>query len=147
MKTIVYVEDNHGDAVLLGEALRVSGLDAEMLLFRQGDEALHYFQVRASAADHPPPHCVLLDQYVPRVTGGQLLRFIRNVPIFDATPVYLFAAETAYQDLLEANLVTKDCFLSKPTTWDGFLRLAHLLMRSTSGGGSNPTGPAPQRQR
>jgi len=146
--TIVYVEDNHGDAVLLGEALRLSGFDPELLLFGQGDEALHYLKVRESARDIPPPHCILLDQYVPRVNGGQLLRFIRGEAAFDATPVYLFAAEQAYADLVDARLVTKECFLTKPTTWDGFLRLAQLMMKSTQAdGGTKPTGPDQARTR
>ncbi len=140
--TIVYVEDNHGDAVLLGEALRLSGFGVELLLFGQGDEALHYLKIRETARDVPPPHCILLDQYVPRVNGGQLLRFIRGTSAFDPTPVYLFAQEKAYADLVDARLVTRDCFLTKPTTWDGFLRLALLMMKSTQAdGGTLPTGP------
>jgi two-component system response regulator len=146
--TIVYVEDNHGDAVLLGEALRLSGFGPELLLFGQGDEALHYLKIRESARDIPPPHCILLDQYVPRVNGGQLLRFIRSEAAFDATPVYLFAPERGYADLVDARLVTKDCFLTKPTTWDGFLRLAQLMMKSTQvDGGTRPTGPESARPR
>ena len=128
--TIVYVEDNDGDALLLEEALREGGHAVQLLVITHGAKALHYFRVKAEARDVPPPHCILLDPYLPTVTGGQLLRFIRGARIFDDTPVYLFAAAQEYQDLLRARLVSPESFLTKADTWIHFQELATLLMRS-----------------
>jgi len=84
--TIVYVEDNKGDAVLLEEALRERGHEVELVIIDKGDKALHYFKVKDSAADLPPPHCILLDSNLPLVTGAQLIKFVRNSAIFNQTP-------------------------------------------------------------
>lgn len=128
--TIIYVEDNAGDAVLLEEALREGGHAAQLLVIDKGDQALRYFQVKESARDLPPPHCILLDAHLPIVTGIQLLRFIRGSRSFDDTPVYIFAAEAEYGDSLTSALVSSESFLAKPEMWAGFLALADLLMRS-----------------
>lgn len=131
--TIVFVEDNDGDAVLLEEALRESDLAVQLLVIPDGAKALHYFKVKASARDLPPPHCILLDHHLPLVMGSELLRFIRSSEAFAETPVYLFIDEIEGKDLLEAQLISKKSLLTKPNSWDGFLQLAHLVMRSATG--------------
>src|SRR3954462_10206244 len=108
--TIVYVEDNAGDALLLEEALRERGHATQLLVIEKGDKALRYFQVKESARDLPPPHCILLDAHLPIVTGAQLLRFIRGSRVYDDTPVYIFAAETEYRDILTSKVVSKESF-------------------------------------
>ena len=130
LPTIVYVEDNEGDALLLEEALRARGHASQLLVIDRGDQALHYFEVKESAKDVPPPHCILLDSHLPMVTGTELLRFVRGCRSFDQTPVYIFSAKTGYLDAIRTGMVSDDCFLTKPRLWDGFLLLADHLMRS-----------------
>ncbi len=130
--TIVYVEDNVGDALLLEEALRERGHATQLLVIEKGDKALHYFQIKESARDLPPPHCILLDAHLPIVTGAQLLRFIRGSRVYDDTPVYIFAAEKEYQDIVASRVVSKESFITKSKSWAGFLELADLLMRSAT---------------
>lgn len=141
--TIVYVEDHAGDALLLEEALRTRGHATQLLVIEHGAKALHYFEVKESARDLPPPHCILLDAYLPAVSGAQLLRFIRGSRVYDDTPVYIFAAETEYRDLIQAGIVSKESFITKSNSWDGFLQLADLLMHSATAKQENiPASPA-----
>lgn len=132
LPTIVYVEDNTGDAVLLEEALRERRHATQLLVIDRGDQALHYFQVKESARDLPPPHCILLDAHLPIITGAELLRFLRGSPVYNATPVYLFANSHEYQSVLEDIVVSPESFIAKATSWKEFLELADLLMRSAS---------------
>ena len=130
LPTIVYVEDNAGDATLLEEAVRVTGHSLRLQVIDKGDNALRYFEIKVSARDVPPPHCILLDAHLPVVTGVQLLRYVRAHAIFDRTPVYIFATVAEYQELLKAGLIPARNFLTKPGSWDGFLQLANLMARS-----------------
>lgn len=132
LPTIIYVEDNAGDATLLEEALRDRGHATHLLVIERGDRALHYFEVKAQARDLPPPHCILLDKFLPFITGSQLLRFIRSSPAFNHTPVYFFGPHEEYADLLQDGSLSRDNFLTKPTSWNDFRKLADLLMRSAS---------------
>lgn len=128
--TIVYVEDNAGDAVLFEEALREGNHAVQLMVIDRGDRALRYFEIKATAGDLPPPHCILLDAHLPCVEGSQLLRFIRGSKVYDDTPVYIFSSPNDYEDLIKAKVVSKESFISKCNTWDGFLQLADLLMKS-----------------
>jgi DNA-binding response OmpR family regulator len=130
LPTIVYVEDNGGDTLLLEEALRAKGHKSQLLVIEKGDTALHYFQVKETAKDVPPPHCILLDNHLPAVSGIALLKFIRSARVFDQTPVYIFADRSVYKDAVSGGLVSDKSFLVKPRNWAGFLQLADHLMRS-----------------
>ncbi len=130
LPTVVYVEDNDGDAVLLREALLECGHEVELMVIERGDQALHYFQIKETARDLPPPHCVLLDSHLPMVTGAELVKFMRNSTAFNQTPIYLFASKHDYDSLTATAEVSSNSFIRKPTEWDGFLALAKLLMKS-----------------
>lgn len=130
LPTIVYVEDNDGDALLLEEALRAKEHKSQLMVIEKGDSALRYFQVKDTAKDVPPPHCILLDSHLPVVSGMELLKFIRGSHNFDGTPVYIFADVSIYKDALSDRLVSNNSFISKPQIWADFLILADHLMRS-----------------
>lgn len=129
LPTIVYVEDNNGDALLLEEALRARGHAVQLLIIEKGDTALHYFQVKESARDLPPPHCILLDSFLPNLSGAELLRFICGSEVFNEIPVYIFSSDEPFLDLIEEKVVAKKNFITKPNVWEGFLKLADLLMK------------------
>ena len=128
--TIIYVEDNHGDALLLAEALTERNHDASLVIIENGAKALHYFEVKAKVKDVPPPHCILLDTHLPIVTGLQLIDFIRGAETFKDTPVYIFASEEEYTKLKKTTVISSESFLVKPDVWEGYLALSDLLMKS-----------------
>ena len=129
---IVYVEDNAGDALVLEEALRMGGHRIQLMVIDNGAKALNYFKLKSTAKDLPPPHCILLDTYLPVVTGAEILKFIRGNSAFNDTPVYIFSPPQQYSSYLQDTVVSKESFLTKPETWEGFLALAKLITRSAS---------------
>ena len=116
--------------LILEEALRVGGHKVQLMVIDHGTKALHYFKLKESAKDLPPPHCILLDTYLPVVTGAEILRFIRGSLVFNDTPVYLFAPRKQYSVMLQDTVVSDESFLTKPDSWEGFLQLADLITRS-----------------
>jgi two-component system, response regulator len=126
---IVYVEDNSGDALLLREAFVDRGHEVELLIIEHGEKALHYFGIKARARDLPPPHCILLDDHLPMVTGIQLISFLRRHDAFERTPVFIFASPKEYVAETNAVDISPDSFLKKPSEWDQFCDLADTLMR------------------
>lgn len=146
---IVYVEDNTGDALLLREALLERQYDVELVVIERGDKALHYLEIKASARDIPPPHCVLLDSHLPIITGVQLVQFLRSQSVFNTTPVYLFASRKEYEEVKDTVHIAEESFLQKPQEWTSFLRLADTLMRSSRAAEAHsplPPGEWPEHQ-
>jgi CheY-like chemotaxis protein len=142
LPTIIYVEDNHGDALLLREALLERKHQVNLVIIENGAKALHYFEIKAKVRDIPPPHCILLDTHLPIVTGLQLISFIRGTAGYNDTPVYIFASESDYAALRATIVVSKESFLIKPNTWERFLDLADLLMKSAEAKADNVVASA-----
>jgi len=140
--TIVYVEDNAGDALILEEALLVGGHSVKLLVIDNGTKALNYFKMKEGVKDLPPPHCVLLDSYLPVVIGAEILRFIRGSTLFNDTPVYLFAPKKQFSVILKDTVVSDESFLTKPDSWQGFLELAKLITRSAKAKQENTVASA-----
>jgi CheY-like chemotaxis protein len=130
--SIVYVEDNAGDALILEEALRMGGHRIQLMVIDHGGKALNYFKLKSTAKDLPPPHCILLDNFLPAVTGSEILKFIRGAAVFNDTPVYIFSPPQQYSIYLQDTVVSSESFLTKPDTWEGFQALAKLITRSAS---------------
>ena len=86
MKTahaILLVEDNPADVKITQRALRDSGLPVDLLVVRDGQEAVEYLLRQgayAASADWRVPDLILLDLNLPRLTGRQVLERIRATP-------------------------------------------------------------------
>jgi CheY-like chemotaxis protein len=79
-QTILLVEDDPNDALLIERAFRKAGLDDSLKIVRDGDEAIEYltgtgqFQSRAG---FPLPYLMLLDLKMPGTDGFEVLRWAR----------------------------------------------------------------------
>lgn len=86
--TLVHVEDNTGDAQMMEVALEEYGVRASSVVLRSGEDALRYF-ARLGKAD--APKVVVLDWRLPgRVSGEDVLRYLRGHPLLGAVPVVVF---------------------------------------------------------
>src|ERR1700722_16715344 len=87
---ILLVEDNPADILITERALRESGFPVELLVVRDGQEAVDYLLRQGSHADQPgwrSPDLILLDLNLPRLTGREVLDRIRATPELKAVPV------------------------------------------------------------
>src|SRR5215510_5292801 len=104
-KTILLVEDNRDDEELTLRALRKSNIMNEVIVARDGEEALNYlfgggkFLQRESEL---LPAVVLLDVKLPRVGGTEVLREIRSDPRTKRLPVVVLTSSKEERDLMEA---------------------------------------------
>ena len=79
-KVILLVEDNPDDEALTLRALKKNHIKKEVVVARDGVEALDYLFGTGDYADrdlHPLPEVVLLDLKLPKVDGLEVLRRIR----------------------------------------------------------------------
>lgn len=75
---IFLAEDNDGDVFLVRRALEKHGLPYEMVVARDGEEALRLLEVAGASGSEPAPELILLDLNLPRMDGAQLLHRIRK---------------------------------------------------------------------
>ena len=145
--TILLAEDSPADVYLFREALKAHSIEAELMIFNDGETALEYI-VRARQDDVPQPQVFVLDLNLPKVDGRDLLRYLRGSTRFADTPVVILTSSNAPADRELSSELGANCYLCKPAEISEFLRIGGIikwLLRSAAGHsrGSGPYGPAP----
>ncbi|MCG8690839.1 MAG: response regulator [Minwuiales bacterium] len=110
-KTVLIVEDNHLDARLFQDLLFVAGYDS--VVANDGMEAI-------AAARQGRPDLILLDLQLPRMSGLEIVRFLRQDRALRTVPVVATSAfdhRDSWRSLLEAGF---DDFVEKPVMFDSF---------------------------
>lgn len=118
-RTILLVEDNEDDVILIQRALRKGGIQAPINLARDGDEAIDFFSGAGKFQDHsshPLPTIVLLDLKLPKKNGFEVLAWIKAHERFASLPVVVFTTSAQDSDLKQAYALGANSYLKKPAT-------------------------------
>jgi two-component system response regulator len=122
MKTILLVEDNSDDEELARQAFRRSKLSGQLVVARDGREALAIL-LESEAA--PRPDLVLLDINLPCLSGLEVLRRLRA----DARtlPVVLLTSSREARDIVEGYDCGCNSYVRKPVDFVKFVEMLRLL--------------------
>jgi CheY-like chemotaxis protein len=125
--TVLHVDDDPNDTMLLQAASRKAEVGFELLNVVDGEEAVEYLSRKGKYADSSRcrvPAVVLLDLKMPRATGFEILRWIRNHPRLNRLPVVVLSGSQFQDDIREAYAQGANSYLVKPL---GFDALVHLV--------------------
>ncbi|MGD0493235.1 MAG: response regulator [Steroidobacteraceae bacterium] len=127
---ILLVEDNPADVELTLRAFRKSKVLNEIVVVRDGVEALDYlfltgpFAGRDSKAS---PEVVLLDLKLPKVDGLEVLRRMRADERTRRIPVVVLTSSGEEKDILSSYDLGANSFVRKPVDFNQFLEAAQQL--------------------
>jgi CheY-like chemotaxis protein len=124
LKPILLVEDNPNDLELTLIALSKSQLANEVVIARDGAEALDYLLRRGEYQGRPAgnPAVVLLDLKLPKVDGLEVLKEIRSTPNLKSLPVVMLTSSKEEQDLVRSYELGVNAYVVKPVDFSEFLR-------------------------
>lgn len=120
-RTILLVEDNPDDALLIRRALRKVGIPGRVEVARDGAEALD----RLFAAGDVP-RLVLLDVKLPKVDGWEVLRRLRTDARTADLPVVVFVSAGEERSSM-GEISDADLCISKGVDYEAFLRAVRKL--------------------
>lgn len=123
LKPILLVEDNPKDVELSLVALSRSQLANDVVVVRDGVEAMDYLRCAGGFASRPQgnPAVVLLDLKLPRVDGLQVLEQIKGDPDLQAIPVVVLTASREEKDLLRSYKNGVNAYVVKPVSFKAFI--------------------------
>jgi len=127
---ILLVEDNPNDELLTLRALRLSSIKKEVVVARDGLEALDFLFCNNQYADRDPnvlPALILLDIKLPKLDGLEVLRRLRANPRTQLVPVVVLTTSNEEQDLKEAYRRGANSYLRKPVDFTQFMEYMRLL--------------------
>lgn len=119
---ILLVEDDPDDAFLTAEALKDGRIRNKLHVVTDGAEALDFLRRRGAHADAPRPGLVLLDLNLPKISGHDVLRAIKNDPGLRMIPVVILTTSRASDDILKSYGLNGNCYIVKPVDLDQFIK-------------------------
>jgi len=124
-RAILVVEDNEDDVDLTLLALNKSHLSNDLVIARDGQEALDYLE--ASERDGTLPVLILLDLRLPKIDGLELLRRIRNNERTRRLPVIIMTSSQDDADRFHSDLYGASSFMVKPGDYDQLMAAVKKL--------------------
>ena len=129
-KTILLVEDNPDDEALTLRALEKTRFGDEVVVARDGAEALDFLFCMNEYADRDPhdlPQLVLLDLKLPKVDGLEVLRRLRADPRTRILPVVILTSSKEELDLIEGYQNRVNSYIRKPVDFTEFVETVREL--------------------
>ncbi|MBI3653730.1 MAG: response regulator [Acidobacteria bacterium] len=123
LKHILLAEDNPNDIELTLTALEEHHLANEVVVTRDGAEALDYLYSRGEYAGRETgnPTVVLLDLKMPRVDGMEVLRQIKSDPALRLIPVVILTSSREERDVVESYQLGVNAYVVKPVDFHEFV--------------------------
>jgi DNA-binding response OmpR family regulator len=117
------VEDDPKDVELTLTALEEYKLANEVVVTRDGEEALNYLYYRGNFAMRPPgnPAVLLLDLKLPKVDGLEVLQQIRSDAQLSMIPVVVLTSSREERDMVRSYTLGVNAYVVKPVDFHEFV--------------------------
>jgi two-component system, response regulator len=129
-KIILLVEDNPDDELLALRALKKNNLLSEVVVARDGVEALDYLFGDGEYAGRDTnvmPQLILLDLKLPRIDGLEVLRRLRADGRTRLLPVVILTSSREQQDMVDGYSLGANSYVRKPVNFEQFVRAVEQL--------------------
>ena len=126
---ILMVEDDPKDVMLTMTALEEYNLANEVVLARDGEQALDYLYCRGSYAgrEGENPAVLLLDLKLPKVDGLEVLRTIKSDDTLKMIPVVVLTSSREEKDMVASYQLGVNAYVVKPVDFHEFVNAVKEL--------------------
>ena len=127
---VLQVDDDPSDTLLMQQACRRADVSFQLKSVGDGQTAIAYLAGTGSFAnreENPLPALVLLDLKMPRMTGFDVLKWMRSHKAFKTLPVVVFTASNQEEDIRRAYEMGANSYLVKPVGIHTLIDMVKLL--------------------
>ena len=129
-KVILLVEDNPDDEALTLRALRKNNILNEVVVARDGVEALDYLfgtGVHSGRDTNAQPQLILLDLKLPKIDGLEVLGRLRADPRTRLQPVTILTSSDEERDIVSSYQLGANSYIRKPVDFEQFIEAVRQL--------------------
>ena len=129
-RNILLVEDNPDDVVLTLRALKQHNIKNEIVVVRDGAEALDYLFATGTYSNRDTttmPAVVILDLKLPNVGGLEVLQRMRADERTKLVPVVILTSSREEQDMINGYKFGANSYVRKPVDFTQFVEAARQL--------------------
>ena len=147
--TVLHVDDDPNDTALLEAARCKAGVQFRLENVCGGEQAMAYLnglEPYANRINHPFPSLVLLDLKMPRATGFEILRWIRNHAKCKSLSVVVLSGSELQEDIRQAYSMGANSYLVKPLGFEALVKLVKNIAEVWLGPRPPKISSAPLRE-
>lgn len=129
-ETILLVEDEPNDILLMQRAFRKANLPNPLQVVGEGEAAVSYLAGQTPYGDrgrYPLPALMLLDLKLPRMSGFEVMVWLRQQPGLKRLPVVVLTSSKESTDINRAYELGANSYLAKPVRFDDLLTMVKTL--------------------
>lgn len=112
-KIILLVEDSKADIRLVQELLKTSTVPHQLMIVRNGMDAMAYLRKEGEFNESPRPNLIILDLNLPRKDGREVLAEIKSDPDLKRIPVIVLTTSSNDEDIQESYDLYVNCYITK----------------------------------
>lgn len=124
---ILLVEDNEGDIILTTEAFKDMEMENNLIVLRDGEEALRFLKKQGEYAGSPSPQLILLDINLPGIDGKKLLGLIKKDDQLRDIPVVMLTCSDNDTDISDCYDNQVNWYITKPIDYDKYTKVMHEI--------------------
>jgi len=118
-------EDNPADVYLVRTSLKGHGVDAELRVAHDGEEAIRMIEEVNSGA--PLPAVALVDLNLPKFSGPEVVKNLRESTRCHDVPVIIISSSPSLGDREEMRDLGISAYFRKPSNFEDFMRLGEVV--------------------
>ena len=117
---ILMIEDNEGDILLTTETFEESRIINKITTIKDGKKAINFFENENNKEE--VPHLILLDVNLPKVSGHEVLTYIKTNDKYKSIPVIMLTTSSSEKDILQSYKSHPNCYITKPIDIADFMK-------------------------
>lgn len=130
--SVLLIEDNPSDVKIITQALGQTGIRMRIDVASDGEQALSFLAQLEECAKGRLPSVILLDWNLPRVSGPEVLGYIRQSDRLSGIPVVVVTSTNSAADVREIRKLGANAHFRKPTDLDAYLALKTVVLELLS---------------
>lgn len=124
---ILMIDDNPTDVLLIKEAFALCDENCEVYVAEDGVYALEFLKQQGQYHHVPRPNIILLDLNMPRKSGLEVLKELKDDVDLRSIPVIIYTSSTTKEDVRSAYRSYANGYIKKSTDFDGCIKIAKAI--------------------
>ncbi len=128
---IILIEDNPDHVELIMEILEDGGVKKNIILVRDGEEAIEYFQEFSVMCNgrviNDIIKIIILDLNLPKISGMDVLKYLKKSSKYSPVPVIILSTSSDKETIDEAYKNGVNGYLAKPASYKEFVNKLERL--------------------
>jgi DNA-binding response OmpR family regulator len=129
LNSVLLIEDNPNDVILIRRAFQRANFKPTLIVIEDGDAAIAHFCQLLENDKQPLPELILLDLKLPRRSGLEVLKWLRQHPQLKRLLIVVLTASRESADVNQAYEIGINSYLVKPIAFEELVNLVNLINR------------------